>query len=74
MIDATDLRPFKFSELKIGGTFYLKNDDGSFSMCSISEVEIKDPMRAAILKFETEKFEKEGRLFVRINRPWKAFV
>ena len=74
MIDATDLRQFKLNELKLGGIFYLKNSDGSFSTCVIYESEVKDPMKAAILKFETEKFEKEGRLFVRINRPWKAFV
>ncbi len=74
MIDATDLRPFKFNELKLGGTFYLKNADGTFSNCVIYESDVKDPMRAAILKYETEKFEREGRLFVRINRPWKAFV
>lgn len=74
MIDATDLRPFKFSELQLGGTFYLRNDNGTFSRCVIYESDVKDPMIAAILKFETEKFEKEGRLFVRINRPWKSFV
>lgn len=74
MIDVTDLRPFKFSELKLDGVFYLKNDDGSFSMCVIYESEIKDPVKAAMLRFLTQKYCEQGRLFVRINKPWKSFV
>lgn len=74
MIDPTDLRPLKINEIKVGGTFYLKDDKGEFLRCKIDSEEIKDPFRAYDLKIMTEKFIVEGRLFVRINRPFQSFV
>lgn len=73
-IDITDLRLLKnASEIKIGGTFYLKENE-QFLRCVIDEQELKNPIRAYDLKKMTEKFIAEQRLFVRINRPFQSFV
>lgn len=73
MIDVKDLMKFTASELKVGGVFYIKNDDGTFSRCRIDEGDLKDGKRKAFLSSETARFSKEGRLFRRINKPWKGF-
>jgi len=70
-IDPKDLRPFKPEELQIGGTFYLKNPDGSFSTCKIFKDELKHRVDNLIL---TLQYAKEGRVFIRYNKPWKSFV
>lgn len=74
MIDATDLRPMKAHELKIGGVFYMKNDKGEFLTCQIFQEELQNENRAAQLRVMTIKLSEEGKLFVRINRPFKSFV
>jgi hypothetical protein len=72
MIDPKDLRELKTSEMQVGGVFYLKNDNGSFSMCQITESDLKrDGKRIREL---TIKYAKENRLFVRINRPFQSFA
>ena len=73
MIDPTDLRVMKASEFKIGGTYYLK-EGNVFYRCIIYQEDLKDPLYALFLKTETERFAKEQRLFVRINKPFQSFV
>lgn len=72
MIDPVDLKPFSADKLKIGGTFYLKNPDGSFSTCKITEDDMKH--HPIMMKVMTERYAKEKRLYVRYNRPWGDFV
>lgn len=72
MIDIKDLRPMTASELQVGGVFYRKDPDG-FHRCQISADELKNPERAQELRLATAQFSKEGRLFVRINAPFKGF-
>lgn len=74
MIDPKDLREMKASDFKIGCIFYLKMEDGSFSTCQVHANEVQDPRRYGWLKHYTEKFLKEGRLFVNRNNPGKSFV
>jgi hypothetical protein len=73
MIDPKDLRPMKATELQIGGVFYLKCEDG-FHTCRIFKEELKSEIRRQELKKLTEQYSKEGRLFVRINKPFQSFV
>lgn len=72
-IDEKDLMPFKFSEYVIGGVFYRKEEDGSFSRCRITEFELKVEGRKRELRLETEELSKAGRLFRRINKPFMGF-
>lgn len=72
-IDPKDLRPMKASEFKIGGYFYRKNDDGTFSVCCITEYELSNPASAQFLRLKTQQLSKEQKLFVRISNPWKPF-
>lgn len=74
MIDPTDLRQMKASELKLGGVFYMKNENGEFLNCQIFPQEVQDPAKALQLRVMTMKLAIEGKLFVRINRPFKSFV
>ena len=70
MIDPNDLQPLDIKRFEIGGIFYLKTGD-KFETCMISDQDIKrDGDR---LREQTRKFSKEGRLFVRISNPGKAF-
>lgn len=70
-IDPKDLRPMKASELQIGGVFYRKDPDG-FHTCCIHQSEVDHhPIH---LRAWTTQFSKEGRLFVRINRPFSSFA
>jgi len=71
-IDIKDLRPFTASEFKVG-SHYFKKDDGSFETVSITEWELTFEKRKEELRFMIKKLCKEGRLFVRINKPWKPF-
>lgn len=73
MIDPKDLRPIKLSEFELDGWFYRKEKDGSFSTCFIDSKEVKDPMRASTLRMYTKIYADAGRLFIRINKPWKNF-
>lgn len=69
-----DLRVLTAEEtFVIGGHFYRKEEDGSFSHCQICEGDLVDPDRAHLLRLFTEKFIKEKRLFVRRNSPWASF-
>ena len=72
MIDEKDLIQFKASELQFGGIFYRKDPDG-FHRCCIDHMEIKNPVVANYLRALTKKFSEEGRLYRRINKPWKGF-
>lgn len=72
MIDPKDLRELKTSEMRVGGIFYLKEPDGSFSMCQITEMDLKRDGKR--VKDMTIKYAKENRLFVRINRPFESFA
>lgn len=72
-MDTTDLRPFRAAELKIGGYFYLKNDDGTFSTCVINNTDLKFECVKDHLRSITQEMSKSGRLFVRISDPWKSF-
>lgn len=74
MIDAKDLRPMTPQELILGGVFYLKNGDGTYSTCQIFKEETKNKARAAQLRTLTKQYCKEGRLFVRLSAPSKSFV
>ena len=70
-IDHKDLRPMKASEIQLGGIFYRKDPDGLHTVC-IHQEEAK--ARPEELRQWTTKFSKEGRLFVRINRPFESFA
>lgn len=72
MIDITDLRPAKLSEIIPGIIFYKKIDDG-FETCRIEPEEIKNPVRADELRFYTKLYAEQGILYLRINRPGKGF-
>lgn len=75
MIDPKDLRQLSVSDFNsksIGGVFYKKESNGSFSHCRIFKEELIG-MRGEILKYETTKLAEQGLLYTRINRPWKAF-
>lgn len=73
MIDSTDLRPMKPTEFQCG-TFYLKDEKGEFVTCQIFKEELKNEERAAFLKMMTMRLALAGKLFVRINRPFKSFA
>ncbi len=67
-----DLIPLaKGSDFKVGGYFYLKEEDG-FHLCRITEWEMKS-RRYYVLKVMTTQYIKEGKIFVRINNPWGSF-
>ena len=70
-IDPQDLRPMKASEIELGGIFYRKDPEGYRTVC-IHPDEAKG--RPVELRAWTTQFSKEGRLFVRINRPFSSFV
>ncbi len=73
MIDPKDLRPIKLSEFQVGGHYYLKQKDGTFAHCRIDPDELKDENRASTLRMWTKIFCEQGRIFIRINKPWKHF-
>jgi hypothetical protein len=62
----------KASEIIVGGYFYLKEDD-VFRTCQITAQELKGS-RGKQIRELTEKYSKEGRLFVRSTAPFKSFV
>lgn len=68
---AKDLRPLKVGEMVLDGTFYKKENNGSFSRCSISkkEWEAKPLLRTIIFTAL-----KEGILFIRLGKPWASFI
>jgi hypothetical protein len=74
MIDITDLKPFKAENMKLGGAFYLKMDNGEFHQCVIYKEEMDNPVRSVFVRALTQKYSSEGRLYVRINKPFKSFV
>lgn len=66
-----DLRQLeKGKDFEVGGVFYLKLEDG-FHTCRITEQEMRKNYTA--LKVLTMQYIKEGKIFIRINRPWAAF-
>ncbi len=70
-IEEKELVPFKASELKLGGYFYLKNlVTGEFNLCIIDEETVKSAAWPH-LRLATNQFSKEGRLFINRNRPWE---
>lgn len=73
-IDPKDLRPVTAKEIPLGGTFYRKELDGTFSRCVFYKEDFTDPTQAAIIKYHTEEYSKAGRLFVNRNNPFKSFV
>jgi hypothetical protein len=72
-MDKTDLQPFKASDLKIGGYFYLKKLDDTFSVCRITNEDLEKEYMKVYLRKVTQEMSKSGRLFVRISDPWKSF-
>lgn len=72
MIDPKDLRPFKASELQIGGTFYRLDKDG-FHSCCITKEDTQGPLKVQLRNL-TIQYAKEERLFVRISKPWSSFA
>jgi hypothetical protein len=76
MIDTTDLRPIKMPEALEGrviGHFYLKDEKGNFVACQVFKEELRNEARATLLMHCTLRYCSEGRLYTRINRPFKSF-
>lgn len=71
-IDPKHLRPFTVNEFRLG-THYLKEKDDTFSTVTISKEDLEFPGRKKDLKLLIEKYCLEGRLFVRVNSPFKSF-
>jgi hypothetical protein len=63
-----DLRPLRIDELIANGTFYLKDPDGTYRTCNLSELEI------FYFRPIAKDLIKQGRLFIRKNAPFKSFV
>jgi hypothetical protein len=61
------------SEIPVGGVFYRKEPDGTFSKCSFDREELSDPMTAEILKFETANFCAEKRLFKSRQKGYRKY-
>lgn len=76
MIDVNDLRPFKASEFKLDGHYYIKQDNGEFHAAITSKKEWDGYSDSQKYRFRDgmRKMSLEGRLFVRINRPWASFL
>jgi len=63
-----DLRPLRIDELRANGTFYMKDQDGSYRTCNLSELEM------FYFRPLAKDLVKQGRLFIRKNAPFKSFV
>lgn len=69
-----ELRPMKANELEMGGIFYLQGADGTFSTCQIEKWELKNKSRATYLRKMTSQYSKDGKLFIRIQKPFESFA
>ena len=65
---AKDLRPMRLEDLGADRTFYKRDENGDYSTCNLSELEI------FYFRPTAEKLIKEGRLFVRKNAPYRSFA
>ena len=74
MIDPKDLRLLKMNEidsLPIPCILYRKDEEG-FRTVSITDEDMK--VCPTVIKSVTEMYCSEKRMYVRINRPFRAFV
>lgn len=71
-IDPKDLVPM--NKFMLNEVFYLKNDDGSYSTCCISDADIVEERRANQLRYITQKYMADKKLFVNRNNPGKAIT
>lgn len=76
MIDVNDLRPFKASEFKLDGHYYIKQDNGEFHAAIETTKEWNGHSENYKRRFREGMsiMSKENRLYVRINKPWSSFV
>lgn len=72
MINPKDLLPAPKTEFRIGGIFYRKEQDGSFSMCCIYPSELENETRGRELRALTQRYLEEGILYINRNAPWRA--
>lgn len=61
------------SPFEVGGVFYRKEEDGTFSMCQFDRFEWNHPVRGPIVKWLTYYYKTQNRLFVFKSRPWKTY-
>lgn len=75
-VDEKDLVPFKASEMKIGGYFYLRDeqDQAEFYLCQITEDDLAIDSRKTRLSKMTAEFSKKGLLFKNRNRAWEPLM
>jgi len=73
MPDVNDLRPFKASEFKLDGYYYIKQSDGSFLLAITYKVEEWDrwpELYRQTFRSGMKKMSEQNVLFVSINNPW----
>lgn len=56
-----------------GGIFYKLEEDGSYSRCQFDEIELEGSDGIWISQV-TETLKKEGKLFLRRDKPWHPIV
>lgn len=67
-----DLRPIKANEFVLGGYFYVSDPvTKEFHLAQVTEYDMQ--WRPTSMRMKTAELSKQGRLHVRINKPWSAF-
>lgn len=70
IIDPKDLIIMPSDDIKLGGTAYYQEDDGTFSSVTFSKDEMAHPERGVMMTNETKVRRNWGRMFLNRNNPW----